>query len=77
MVKTFLCRLQSVLRVLLPRVYSRSKKTVLYLETRICWKLKRGATEIVKIVDRHVQCTVHFLYTMIRKQSSVHYETWT
>ena len=45
----------SVLRVLLPILYHCSKKSVLYLENRATRKLKRGATEIVKIVIRHVQ----------------------
>jgi len=76
-VKIFLCRLQGVLKVLLPRLYSRSKKTVLYLETRINRKLKRGATEIVQIVIRYVQCTIRIPYTMIRKQNSVYHGTWT
>jgi hypothetical protein len=29
--------------------------------------LKRGVTEIVQIVTRHVQCTIHIPYTMISK----------
>lgn len=67
MVKIFLCRLQGIITVSLPRIYSRSKKTVLYLETRIRRELKRGATEIVQIFIRHVQCTIHIPYTMISK----------
>jgi uncharacterized protein (DUF2164 family) len=51
MVKTFLCRLPGVLKVLLPILYSRSKKTVLYLETRISRKLKNELKKLLKLLS--------------------------
>jgi len=65
--QNILCRLQVVLRVLLSYLCLRFKKMVPYLETRIRRKLKRGATEIVQNVIRHVQCTIHIPSTMTHK----------